>query len=103
MEVLKPSAVESQGYYGGEGLEEDLIGAKNQGRLFGILNGCDYQESASEAPGWSQLITRARDQLVEWSARDEQTASTHFVGWARLSALIENESIQNTGVVVEFG
>lgn len=40
-EILKPSN-HKHGYYGGEGLENILVEKKKQGRLFGILNGCEY-------------------------------------------------------------
>lgn len=48
-EILKPS-IPKRGdpncvFYGGEGLERDLETAKDQNRLFGILNGCDYPEN----------------------------------------------------------
>ncbi len=40
-DVLKPSAPPE--FIGGEGLEQDLITADEEGRLFGILNGCNYK------------------------------------------------------------
>jgi starch synthase len=42
-EILLPSN-HLRGYYGGEGLEKVLRRAKQEGHLFGILNGCDYPE-----------------------------------------------------------
>lgn len=40
-EILRPSDHE-RGFYGGEGLEPALIRAKEEDRLFGILNGSEY-------------------------------------------------------------
>ena len=40
-DVLKPSNPPE--FIGGEGLEKDLIKANSEGRLFGILNGCNYK------------------------------------------------------------
>jgi starch synthase len=40
-EILKPSDP-ATGFVGGEGLETILVRAKSQGRLKGILNGCEY-------------------------------------------------------------
>ena len=40
-DVLKPSAPPE--FIGGEGLENDLLDADRDGRLFGILNGCNYK------------------------------------------------------------
>ena len=41
-DVLKPSAPPE--FIGGEGLEDDLLEADGEGRLFGILNGCNYKD-----------------------------------------------------------
>lgn len=40
-DILKPSAPPE--FTGGESLEMDLRNAENEGRLFGILNGCNYK------------------------------------------------------------
>ena len=40
-DVLKPSRPPE--FIGGEGLENDLLAAENEGRLFGILNGSNYK------------------------------------------------------------
>ena len=40
-DILKPSAPPE--FIGGEGLEDDLREADEEGRLFGILNGCNYK------------------------------------------------------------
>jgi len=40
-DVLLPSAPPE--FIGGEGLEKDLLVAENEGRLHGILNGCNYK------------------------------------------------------------
>ncbi len=40
-DVLKPSRPPE--FIGGEGLEDDLLLADEEGRLFGILNGCNYK------------------------------------------------------------
>jgi starch synthase len=39
-EILRPSYPPA--FYGGERLEGDLLRARDENRLFGILNGCDY-------------------------------------------------------------
>ncbi len=40
-EILRPSAVTAHGYYVGEGLEIDLRKTQAEGRVFGILDGCE--------------------------------------------------------------
>ncbi len=48
-DVMLPSAPPE--FIGGEGLEKDLQKADNEGRLFGILNGCNYKNIIVEAKG----------------------------------------------------
>lgn len=84
-EIVRPSAVEARGYYGGEGLEGDLLQASSEGRLHGILNGCDYPESLPCAPPWPALRDLLQAQLLDWAGRDSQLASSHFIACARLS------------------
>ncbi|MDF0532774.1 glycogen/starch synthase [Shewanella sp. A32] len=58
-EVLQPSRPE-EGFFGGEGLELDLQRIRREGKLFGILNGCDY---CAPAPTISRQ--QIRDQLKD--------------------------------------
>ena len=83
-EILRPSAVEERGYYGGEGLEADLRNAANRGRLHGILNGCEYPAGA-ETIGRSALLAMADTELLIWIAGRATVAATHLVAQKRLS------------------
>ena len=87
-EILRPSAVTTRGYYGGEGLEKDLRDAKRQGRLFGILNGCVYTP-ATEAgePHWEHLLTLMRGLMLRWASSEPYLPSAHFLAHLRLAAL----------------
>jgi starch synthase len=67
-EICMPSRVETAGFYGGEGLEDDLIEARDEGRLFGILNGCDYSHPPSPRLAWPELCTLMDKQQLEWAA-----------------------------------
>jgi starch synthase len=85
-EILLPSDV-AQGRYGGEGLEPDLQQADAQGRLFGILNGCEYKTAStrsSPGPEWTPLLTAARNELLRWSARESTLSTANFIALARL-------------------
>jgi starch synthase len=87
-EILRPSAVATQGYYGGEGLEADLQQARAEGRLLGILNGCDYPaEPVAAAADWPDLLTLMRSQVLRWAGAEPQLASAHFLAHVRLGAL----------------
>jgi starch synthase len=74
------------GFVGGEGLEKDLTRAAEEGRLFGILNGCEYPASLGRRPGWQRLIMAARETVDEWR-QDNPGAAVHELALARLDAL----------------
>jgi len=61
----------AHGFNGGEGLEGDLRRADAEGRLFGILNGCEYPRPAGRRPGWQRIVTMAKVQLIKWQRRDD--------------------------------
>lgn len=48
-DIMKPS--QPPEFIGGEGLEDDLKQAHRQKRLFGILNGCNYENIRTATPG----------------------------------------------------
>ena len=68
------------GRHGGEGLEQDLRIANDEGRLFGILNGCDYaQKPDSMLADWQSLLQRMRELVLRWASRDPELSSSHFI------------------------
>jgi len=76
----------TRGFFGGEGLEQDLVAAAHDGRLSGILNGCDYSASLGRRPGWQRLIIAARDVVTTW-LRDDPDVVVHRLAIERLAAL----------------
>jgi starch synthase len=64
-EICVPSD-EERGFIGGEGLEGLLVGARDDGRLVGILNGCYYNGPKGRRPGWQRILGLAADQLDSW-------------------------------------
>jgi starch synthase len=87
-EILSASDVERRGYYGGEGLEADLVAAREQGRLFGILNGCEYpKKKKTAAHGWKSLLTLMRAQLPLWISATQTLRSTHYIAQSCLDRL----------------
>ncbi len=65
-EILKPSDPET-GFVGGEGLEGLLLDARSQGRLFGILNGCEYQaEYGIHAMPLTPLLDLVKSEAGKW-------------------------------------
>ena len=80
-EILQPSDI-SLGHFGGEGLEQDLIKANAENRLFGILNGCVYPEKSSDMKkpaDWSELLQLMHNTVLLWASRSEALASAHFI------------------------
>lgn len=57
-------------FFGGEGLEFELLKAKLDGRLIGILNGCEYPEgrlvSARDDASWSHLLETLSAEVMRW-------------------------------------
>jgi len=87
-EIMRPSAVAAHGYHGGEGLESDLQAAHDQGRLFGILNGCDYGSNAGTVKEkWSEITAQMRAQVLRWAAVDEHLATAHFLAHLHLAVV----------------
>jgi starch synthase len=64
-EICRPSNP-STGFIGGEGLEELLQAARDEGRLSGVLNGCFYDQHAGRRPGWLRIVGMLEAQLREW-------------------------------------
>ncbi len=76
----------SRGFIGGEGLEEDLRAADAEGRLVGILNGCEYPQAKGRRPGWQRLVTLAKVQATKWQHRDDDRSFAELAA-QRLDAL----------------
>ncbi|KTF09048.1 glycogen/starch synthase [Pseudoalteromonas carrageenovora] len=82
-EVLKPSNYEL-GFFGGEGLEQDLKNAADKGKLVGILNGCEYPNSTDKKVSMDDLYSQAQDTLFNWMAKTPQLESGYYIAHQRL-------------------
>ena len=74
------------GFYGGEGLEDELVSAAEEGRLAGILNGCDYSVPLGRRPGWQRLVLAARETLEHWCGSGKDR-TMHELARERLASL----------------
>ncbi len=89
-EILKPSDIE-QGRYGGERLENELIRANREERLFGILNGCDYAASSeAEIRDWAELLELMQTLNWRWCSKKSTLGSAHFLAYHSLNQLSKN-------------
>ena len=86
-EILRPSYPES-GYFGGEGLENDLQNAAHSQKLHGILNGCEYPEKNQAGLALVDLLQRCEAQVTNWIADKPLTDSAHLIAITRLKQLI---------------
>lgn len=75
----------ANGFFGGEGLEHDLIQAHMQSRLVGILNGCDYSAGLdSPKTSYQQLIQTMNKQVKNWLCLSEVLQTVHYLASERL-------------------
>jgi starch synthase len=84
-EICRPSDA-ATGFIGGEGLEDLLAGARDDGRLVGILNGCEYDLPRSRRPGWMRLLGMLEAQLHDWQQRDPDNEA-HMLARQRIAGL----------------
>ncbi len=84
-EILRPSDW-SEGIVGGEGLEHDLQRAENQGRLLGILNGCEYGRKPRR-PKVSAVWELAEQALDSWVLGRQGDPRSHYFALKRLKQI----------------
>jgi len=81
-EIQKPS--QKPQFYGGEGLESDLIQARRDGRLIGILNGCDYPpERPATRYQFADMLDLFRSRAIRWSGVWDTVPTSQFMTYAR--------------------
>lgn len=80
------------GFIGGEGLENDLRHAANENRLFGILNGCQYDIDLPKVLKKTSFIHLIKSKLLKWVAKDKYALSTHIIALERLNLWLADKS-----------
>lgn len=101
-EILLSSNME-QGYFGGEGLENDLKNAYDSSRLFGILNGCEYDVEKTKALTFKPLLRLLGDQLLQWVSGKPLIESAHLVAITRINQLINKTYKQKPLILTSVG
>ncbi|MEH6678991.1 MAG: glycogen/starch synthase [Sediminicola sp.] len=74
-DVLLPSSPPE--FIGGEGLETDLQKADNEGRLFGILNGCNYKNIRTAEKG--NLYIHTMRAIFQWLQEESKKYKSDFL------------------------
>jgi len=100
-EILHPSNW-SQGLVGGEGLEKDLQQVHADGRLIGILNGCDYDAPAAQKLTPGQLATLVESTLDTWATAPGADFRNFYTALRRCSTL-DSTSRDNGPILVSIG
>lgn len=86
-EILCPSHTEF-GYFGGEGLENDLRNVADAGKLYGILNGCEYPDNNQAALALIDLLHVCEAQVMEWLANKPLLDIAHLTAATRIQQLL---------------
>ncbi len=66
-----------QGIVGGEGLEQDLLQVQQEGRLFGILNGCEYP-APTDKPTSAEIFDLIEQDLDNWVERGQGDSRGYY-------------------------
>lgn len=84
-EILHPSD-NANGYFGGEGLEADLLSRKKQ--LYGIINGCNYPtDSIRNTDSFVEFAQQARDTIIAWQGGKHALSGQDYIADNRLEQL----------------
>lgn len=85
-EILYPS--NPPHFYGGEGLEKELLVAKQQGRLFGVLLGCEYpNEGVISKLSFAELMSLLLAEVMKWQQNSKILSPLHSLIERRLNSL----------------
>jgi starch synthase len=98
-EILRPG--NPPHFSGGEGLETDLQRAHNEGRLHGILNGCEYPAAAPLRLPPSDLFKELKTAWIRQAARRTSLSFADFLALQQLekrSATRKQPALIVTGV-----
>lgn len=74
-DVMRPSSRPE--FIGGESLEKDLIAANEEGRLYGILNGCNYKNINVEEKGF--IYRNTVKALFRWLQEESKKYKADFL------------------------
>lgn len=100
-EILKPSNPPL--YYGGDGLESDLLNVQKKGKLFGILNGCDYKlKRQMPVYNFSLLLKYFKNLVQGWAAESDYLKISHYFTLGKLNSININD-YKNPVILTSIG
>ncbi|MEH6580803.1 MAG: glycogen/starch synthase [Halioglobus sp.] len=77
-----------RGFFGGEGLHADLQAAAGEGRLHGILNGCEYPAQTARPLSPGELFLLCENESLKWIGKNSIVESAHLIASRRLAQII---------------
>lgn len=89
-EILEPSRPPQ--FFGGEGLDRDLQRAMAEGRLHGILNGCEYPATLPEKTAAKELLGRIKTEVARWASKKAALSFADFTAFQTLEKWIAARS-----------
>ncbi len=101
-EILLPSDKQA-GFFGGEGLHQDLCRAAEEGRLYGILNGCEYPEKTGQNESFQTLLEHCENEILRWIGSRDVVDSEHFIASRRLAQWLKTPASQDKFLLTSVG
>ncbi|MDG1733215.1 MAG: glycogen/starch synthase [Thalassotalea sp.] len=90
-EVMQASDHDN-GFVGGEWLEQDLIKANKQGRLFGFINGCDYDFIQPKPMCNADLLHKIVDTIESMASHEKYEREVHKIASNRVQHWLKTPS-----------
>lgn len=87
----------------GCGLQADLRSAREEGRLRGILNGCEYPDAVTPSANYADTLALARGAVTRWIGTAREVQSAHVLALHRLDRLLEREVSRPETVLTSVG
>lgn len=105
-EILLPSNP-NHGYFGGEGLENDLRHAADSSRLHGILNGCEYSADKGthddERLNLNDLLKLSEQELIKWIADKPLVDNAHLIAMTRIKQFTDRKQKKQPLILTSVG
>lgn len=98
-EILLPSDSEN-GYFGGEGLQVELQKANDEGKLYGILNGCEYPNEKVTKLTIPNLLMLLSEQTLKWIGKSPTVESAHQIAITRLTHLLSTKKLSSSSTII---
>ncbi|TCO75453.1 glycogen synthase [Chromatocurvus halotolerans] len=87
----------------GCGLQADLRNARHEGRLVGILNGCDYPDVAPPPATFADTLALARRDVRRWIGRTAEAHSSHVLALHQLDLWLAGRQPRPQALLTSVG